>query len=138
MFDVIAERIRNMAYREKTLNAEEAKKKITQFQYALIYMISELILKKTVDLNQINWDECEEARFFSASGELHFFREDGNLQVVEISDNPDEDKMESMQKKYCLASRFRSLGKYVLVKEYLEYDADGQVHVVQTRLIGIE
>ena len=62
MSDVIAERIRNMAYREKTLNAEEAKKKITQFQYALIYMISELILKKTVDLNQINWDECEEAR----------------------------------------------------------------------------
>ena len=26
MSDVIAERIRNMAYREKTLNAEEAKK----------------------------------------------------------------------------------------------------------------
>ena len=48
------------------------------------------------------------------------------------------DKMDSMQKRYYLASKFRDLGQYVLVKEYLKYDEDGQVQVAQTRLMGIE
>ena len=37
--------------------------------------------------------------FFLQAGNFISFVEDGNLQVVEISDNPDEDKMESMQEK---------------------------------------
>ena len=85
-----------------------------------------------------NWKECEEARFFSKNKEIHFFREDDTLQAVKVSDNANEDKMDSMQKRYYLASKFRDLGQYVLVKEYLKYDEDGQVQVAQTRLMGIE
>lgn len=55
-----------------------------------------------------------------------------------MSDDANEDKMDSMQKRYYLASKFRDLGQYVLVKEYLKYDEDGQVQVAQTRLMGIE
>lgn len=122
-------------------NVEAAKAMIKNFDYALIYLISEVILKKmdkTDKVESINWDECEEARFFSENKEIHFFRVNGKLQVVKISDDPNESKMDCMQKKYELASKFRNLGKYVLVKEYLEYDEDGQVQVAQTRLMGIE
>ena len=74
------------------------------------------------ELEVINWEECEEARFFSKNKEIHFFREDDTLQAVKVSDDANEDKMDSMQKRYYLASKFRDLGQYVLVKEYLKYD----------------
>ena len=101
---------------------KEAKKEIVSFDYALIYMISEVILKRIDELEVINWEECEEARFFSKNKEIHFFREDDTLQAVKVSDDANEDKMDSMQKRYYLASKFRDLGQYVLVKEYLKYD----------------
>ena len=131
-----------MAYKVDPIdNVEAAKAMITNFDYALIYLISEVILKKmdkTDKVESINWDECEEARFFSKDKEIHFFRVNGELQAVRISDAPNESKMDCMRKKYELASKFRNMGKYVLVKEYLEYDEDGQVQVAQTRLMGIE
>lgn len=130
-----------MGYKVEPINAEEAKKEIVSFDYALIYMISEVILKRIDELEVINWEECEEARFFSKNKEIHFFREDDTLQAVKVSDDANEDKedkMDSMQKRYYLASKFRDLGQYVLVKEYLKYDEDGQVQVAQTRLMGIE
>ena len=131
-----------MAYRVDPIdNVEVAKKMIEGFDYALIYMISEVILKKidkTDIVESINWEECEEARFFSENKEIHFFRENGKLQAVKTSDDQNESKMDCMQKKYELASKFRNLGRSVLVKEYLEYDEDGQVRIAQTRLRGIE
>ena len=127
-----------MGYKVEPINAEEPKKEIVSFDYALIYMISEVILKRIDELEVINWEECEEARFFSKNKEIHFFREDDTLQAVKVSDDANEDKMDSMQKRYYLASKFRDLGQYVLVKEYLKYDEDGQVQVAQTRLMGIE
>ena len=131
-----------MAYRVDSIdNVEVAKKMIEGFDYALIYMISEVILKKidkTDIVESINWVECEEARFFSENKEIHFCRENGKLQAVKTSDDKNESKMDWMQKKYELASKFRNLGRSVLVKEYLEYDEDGQVRIAQTRLMGIE
>lgn len=142
MFNICAGRIRYMAYRVDPIdNVEVAKKMIEGFDYALIYMISEVILKKidkTDIVESINWEECEEARFFSENKEIHFFRENGKLQAVKTSDDKNESKMDWMQKKYKLASKFRNLGRSVLVKEYLEYDEDGQVRIAQTRLMGIE
>lgn len=68
-----------MGYKVESINAEEAKKEIVSFDYALIYMISEVILKRIDELEVINWKECEEARFFSKNKEIHFFREDDTL-----------------------------------------------------------
>lgn len=73
-----------MGYKVEPINAEEAKKEIVSFDYALIYMISEVILKRIDELEVINWEECEEARFFSKNKEIHFFREDDTLQAVKV------------------------------------------------------
>lgn len=60
------------------------------YKYALVYMISEILLIpldlwKTVDLG-----ECLEARIFGLEGELHLFREDDELMAVIVRDLPEK------------------------------------------------
>ena len=62
-----------MSYKLEKLEFSKACEKISEYQYALLYMISEVILNKTELLGEINWEECTEARFFSEDKELHFF-----------------------------------------------------------------
>ena len=125
-----------MAYTVKKMSFEEAKKQIQDYEYALIYGISEICLTKTESLLEINWDECTEARFFGETGELHFFEVDGFMRVSEVKDagtNEDE-----IIKTYELVNKFKTQGKKISVKEYLDYDADGQAEVVLTRLLSVE
>lgn len=104
------------------------------YEYALLYMISEIIFCRIEDLPFIDWEECQEARFFSEDKELHIFDGDNGMQSVFVQDT-DEDII--LKREYELDSRFCDIGKTVLVQEYLAYDDDGQVFVQQTRLSGI-
>ena len=107
-----------MAYTVKKMSFEEAKKQIQDYEYALIYGISEICLTKTESLLEINWDECTEARV---------------SEVKDAGTNEDE-----IIKTYELANKFKTQGKKISVKEYLDYDADGQAEVVLTRLLSVE
>mgnify|MGYP004496452399 FL=1 len=124
-----------MSYKLEKLEFSKACEKISEYQYALLYMISEVILNKTELLGEINWEECMEARFFSEDKELHFFDVDGKKQAVAVSD---EDGNDELVKEYELAGKFRAIGSSVFVKEYIGYDEDGQANVVLTRLQGIK
>ena len=73
--------------------------------------------------------------FFSEDKELHFFDLDGEMQAVVVSD---EDGNDELVKEYELAGKFRNVGNSVFVKEYIDYDEDGQANVVLTRLQGIK
>lgn len=121
---------------DKDIALEEVYKSIKDYKYALIYMISEIKLCKTEDLKEdLNWDECLEARFFSSDKELHIFEIDGERKAVKVSDTAED---EIFEKKYLLSDKFSVLGKTICVKEYLNYDKDGQVFVELTRLNSIE
>ena len=98
-------------------------------------MISEIIFRRTVDIGEVNWDECLEARFFDENKELHIYEEDGAQCAVKIEGTLDGD---CLIKKYELQERYSNLGKSLCVCEHLEYDKDGQASVALTRLIGIE
>lgn len=124
-----------MSYKLEKLEFSKACEKISEYQYALLYMISEVILNKTELLGEINWEECTEARFFSEDKELHFFDVDGKKQAVAVSD---EDGKDELVKEYEIAGKFGSTGSSVFVKEYIGYDEDGQANVVLTRLQGIK
>ena len=50
-----------MGYKVESINAEEAKKEIVSFDYALIYMISEVILKRIDELEE--WLKCIDKQF---------------------------------------------------------------------------
>ena len=124
-----------MSYKFEKMEVSKACAAIPEYEYALLYMISEVVLAKTDSIVEINWAECIEARFFLADKELHFFEADGEMQVAEVSDGDGQDEV---VKVYELAGKFQDMGKTVLVKEYIDYDEDGQANVVLTRLQGIK
>ena len=125
-----------MAYTVKTKNFNEAKQEIPDYRYALLYQIGGILLDRVENLPDINWEECTEARFFSGSGELHFFETEGTMEAVEIKDAGGEE--DEIIKAYDLAKKFNSQGKKIYVKEYLDYDEDGQAEVAVTRLMRVE
>lgn len=125
-----------MGYEIQEISFEDAAASIHQYEYALVYMVSELILKKTTELGDILWEECLEARFFSQDKEIHIFDDDGTKKAVKVVDAKEEEEDTYIQK-YQLASKYR-LGSTLCVKEYLSYDEDGQMKIELTRLAGIE
>ncbi len=117
---------------EKTINSACSDWK--QYKYVLLYNMSSLVLDKAENVDKIDWEECLEAYFFDETKMLHVFEYDGQLKAVEVEDeNPEHISL----KKYVLQPKFGKLGKYLMVKEYLTYDEDGQVVVSLTRLSGI-
>ncbi len=124
-----------MGYTISNIEFETMEKQILQYEYALLYMISEIYLCKTKELKEIDWEECQEARFFSDDKEMHYFMdEEGKFKVVSVVDT---DKNDIYVKSYKLAKRFQKYGKTLQVKEHLAYDEDGQMYVALTCLQGI-
>ena len=118
------------------IELEEAYKMIPDYKYALVYMMSHVHFCKVEKLPPIDWSECLEARFFSKEGEVHIYEEDEVLKAVKITA---DEQAERIVKKYEInQGRFKGIGKYLCVEEYLEYDEDGQAVVVLTRLRDIE
>lgn len=118
------------------IDSSKAFKGIDNYEYALVYMISEIILCKVCDLSISDWSECYEARFFSEDKERHVFDLDGDMRAVEVEDDVNENEI--VIKKYCLNNKFKHTGDFLVVQEYLEYDRDGQAGVKLTRLKGVE
>ena len=124
-----------MAYKLAEIEVSKALESRMSYEYALVYMLSEVILCKTEQLKELDFAECTEARFFSKDKELHLFETEEGMQAVEVSDEGTDD---CMIKKYELAPKFSTAGKILVVKEYLDYDEDGQAMVGLTRLVGLE
>lgn len=124
-----------MNFKVREIKSEHIFGSIGDYEYALVYLINEILLRKVSELPEVDWDECMEARFFDKEKELHIYEEDGELQAVEITE---EREPNLLVKKYQLANRFRKAGDLLCVHEYLGYDEDGQAVVELTRLAGIE
>lgn len=133
-------------FTEKAKIEEQMKSYIEENEingYALVYMMSELILCKLKDLEQknIDWKECLEVRFFCRKSELHCYLDEENWLAVlvvdeEVNMNVQCEK-EYRIKKYELLKKFKDLGNHVRVKEYLSFDEDGQIFIKLTRLLDI-
>lgn len=117
------------------IDIEKAYEIIKNYKYALVYMISNIYLCEIEKLPSIDWEECLEARFFSKDGELHIYEEDGNYEARQIIE---EGQGNSIIKKYQLNNKFKDVGNYLYVQQYLDYDNHGQAVIALTRLRGIE
>ena len=125
------------------------------YDYGLIYMISEMFFKKTEEINEIKWDECVEARFFSEKSEMHIFNEDGVLVATQIIDDIEGTFDDSAKEKTVLSvgegdireaeiidleyeteNRFKDYGRTFKVRKYMAPDEDGQMIVLNTRLVS--
>lgn len=123
-----------MAYKCVEVTTDELDKKVKEYEYALLHMISEQKFCRIEELPETDWRECIEARFFSEQGELHVFDADGERKAVAVEDDGDSLVYEKM---YRLDGKYRKLGKYIAVQEYLNYDEDGQLVVELTRLKAV-
>ncbi|MBQ8639961.1 MAG: hypothetical protein IJ468_12415 [Lachnospiraceae bacterium] len=128
-----------MAYKKQFLSIEEAKKQINGFQYALVYQLESVLLGSIDQMSdQIIWEECIEARFFSQEHELHIFEFNGEYRAVLVSDDGKQE-CESIVRCRKLEDRYRKLGwSELLVKEYIGFDEDGQAYTALTRLVGLQ
>lgn len=124
-----------MGYRAEKVEMPLSLGQIQEFDYALLYGISDVELIRTESLTEIDWEECLEARFFSKDRELHVFEAGEGKRAVLVSDEGDEDRI---VKRYEMANRFREKGRILDVVEYVDYDGDGQMRVCLTRLAGVE
>ena len=133
-----------MKYQLQCWDAEEAKGKINDYPYALVYELSTVYFGETKDMGDLDWDECTDARFFSESEELHFFLKDDQWRVVQVTDQATgtganggtgADHIDYI---YRLTGLFSGVGHSVKVRKYLSEDDDGQKFVELTRLAGIE
>lgn len=112
---------------------EGVKEAAHDYKYALLYYYSDVQLGEAKDLAPVNWDECLEARFFDGEKELRFFREGDVFSASFVSGDG-----ESIESEFSLDTRFQTQWNKVKVRQFLEYDADGQAFIAATMLAGLE
>ncbi len=119
----------------RQIDPAEISGRIKDYEYGLIYRISDVLLEKTDALLGMDPEEFLEARFFSKEEEMHVFRRNGKLQAVLVDDGAFSD---SIDRVYFLGGGFRKTGERLRVRQYLSQDEDGQTYIALTRLAGIE
>mgnify|MGYP000749638685 CR=1 FL=1 len=121
----------------KKMTFEDAIKTIDTYDWAIVYQASEMLFDHVDEIKQkINWNECLEARFFNETSQLHVFGELGDLKAVCMMD--DGKSAQEIDRKYVLANQFRDKGKYIKIKEYYDFDEDGQLCMKAIRPVKVE
>lgn len=121
------------------------------YEYALVYMYSEMLLLPFSKWKDIDIEECLEARLFGPKGELHLFRQGDELFASEIRDigkeideavpaNAEIHAYDAIDRIYAIRENCRthvSGRSEVIVREYISYDGDGQAITARTRLADL-
>ena len=116
------------------LEVDEAKSKIKEMSFAIGQFISEYKVGTPDEVGNFDNGECLDARYFSDSSEIHTFRKGNDMICVETSDGD----REFFDTEYEIENRFSATGKYVVVRNYIDTDEDGQSVVTGTRLVSIK
>ena len=117
------------------LEYETAREQIDSFTYGLLYLTDGIRWEKNPAASKIDWEKCYEARFFLENKELHIFERNDRNQAILVEDGANDTVT---VRGYKLSAKYSSTGKTLLVKEYLEFDEDGQAYVALTRLCGVK
>lgn len=115
----------------ETLAFADAKGKSVVFPFVLVRELSRVWLGET-EKAEIAWGEATELRFFNDTAELRFFGTAGRLQAVLLEDVAEDT---CHDRTFPLAHN-GAFGQKLTVREYLDYDEDGQLYVKATRLKG--
>lgn len=120
----------------KKIDIEDAKKNVSQYNYALIYQMSEVIFDKVENIPTILWDEIVEAYFFNEKGQLHIYNDGCELKAVEFDESSCD--MKKVEKIFDISRKFAKIGSRIKIVEYLDNDEDGQIFVAYTRMATVE
>ncbi len=116
------------------LNLEQAKTLSKNYNFGLVYMLSELKVFKN-SIPNVDWEQVIEARFFDENSEIHIFNYNDEMKAVLVKDTNNNDFILT---KYELAKNFKNIANTLVVKQYLDYDEDGQAFIKLTRLESLE
>lgn len=116
------------------MELDTAKEMAGSLKYASIQTVSGYSIGKASGFADINEKETMDARFFSESEEIRFFRKNNCITAVKISDGD----AEYIDENVALGEKFSTVGRFVTVRKYLEADEDGQMFVSATRLVDIK
>lgn len=132
---------------------QEKLSEILKYRYTIVYGMSRRITASTemVISSFSDWDEITEFRCFDEHGEIHGVMSGKEMTLYEVIDNntsPDKDEI-IIDQEYTLggtgsgedsavSDEKQSLGnpKKLIIRRYLEFDEDGQGHIVLSRCFG--
>lgn len=115
------------------LSVKEALEIGKAMPYAMFTHLSKVTLGKTPTV--VSLDELIEARFFGGNGEIHIFTENGEPKAVHITDEENDSRFPPIDREYTLLSNF---GKKLTVRQYIDFDNEGQAYIKAVRLLGWE
>lgn len=118
----------------RTISLHEAMAWAEGYPFVYLRMLSSVSMGNTSEiLPRICWEEVEEARFFGPSGELRVFDDGAALTAAVLEDGPHETEY-SVQDRTCPLAHDGAFGREIVVRDYLDYDGDGQLFVSASRL----
>lgn len=101
-----------------------------EFKQAIIYNYDSVIVNELQNL-LIDADNIIEARLFDETKEIRIFKEDENLSgVIFIEDDGDKD---IIIKEYILNNGDQCKYTKLKIKEYIDFDEDGQAYIKYVR-----
>lgn len=121
-------------YQTKELSFEDGMLEASACNYGLVHSFSTFIFGDAKDLCSFDPEELVEARFFKPETEIHFYKKNGNIRCLKVTDG----ESVFIDEKRTLVSKFRGLGQKVVIRKYLESDEDGQMIITGTRLVDVE
>lgn len=149
---------KNIEFKRSSILLNEFQEKITEilkYRYMIIYGMSCRIVATTeIAKNQFHdWDEIVEFRCFDEIGEVHGVLNGELISLYELIDNDVSPEMDEtiIQKEYSLGGNELGFGENavsngaehglgdcdkLILRRYLEFDEDGQGHIIASRCYG--
>lgn len=121
-------------YLTKELSFEDGMLEASACDYGLVHSLSTFDFGDAKELFPFDPEELVEARFFTPETEIHFFKKNGEIRCLKVTDG----EAVFIDEKRSLVSKFKGLGKKVVIRKYLEPDEDGQMIITGTRLVDVE
>ncbi len=104
------------------------------YDYVLVYEYSRVLFSDAAEASW-NYDELNEAYLFNSTEQIHIFKSDGEFTAIKLTEEKSD--ITFCNNTYVLDNKFKSLGTYVVIREYLVPDEDGQAFVKYTRLVEV-
>ena len=148
----------NVEFNRSSLLIDEFREKlpeILKYRYMIVYGMSRRIVASTeaVMSSFSDWDEIVEFRCFDEDGEIHGVLRGEEMTLYTVTDHnisPEEDEI-IIEQEYTFGGAEAAFGKKeavdgeedglgnpgkLILRRYLEFDEDGQGHIVLSRCFG--
>ncbi len=119
----------------RVISLNDAKEQGQLLKWVLVRQLSSVAMGEVINM-PIDWDEVTEVRFFDEEKEIRIFERDGDLCSAVIADSASDVENVDFRDRTISLEHKGAFGREITVREYFDYDEDGQIFVAATRLKG--